>query len=147
MSRYNGEHDKGTWRQRVASSARRLALQPRLFSPRTGGWSPLSTPAPSRQCFLPVHDRMMAHGPLHILIATSAFRGRRGFTDIEDPGFSWTILKGLYKREAGTERGGDLRIWGREDNMMPRTEDSPLSLGRLRWIPPEPPGGAAGLTP
>ena len=53
MSQHNGEHDEGTWRQRVASSACRLAIQPRLFSPRTGGWSPLSTPAPSRQCFLP----------------------------------------------------------------------------------------------
>lgn len=43
---------------------------------------------------VPVHDRMMAHGPLHILIATSAFRGRRGFTDIEDPemGQSWIFL-------------------------------------------------------
>lgn len=43
---------------------------------------------------VPVHDRMMAPGPLHILIATSTFRGRRGFTDIEDPemGQSWIFL-------------------------------------------------------
>ena len=59
---------------------------------------------------MPVDDRIMAHGPLHILMPATndctAFRGRRGFTDIEDPemGESWIFLD--YPEGSLREGGG-----------------------------------------
>lgn len=93
---------------------------------------------------------MMAHGPLHILIpATSAFRARRGFTDIEDPemGQSWIFLdypegslqeggrhrEGRWSEDLGWGRQYDAQNWGQSPKPGKVEVDPPRASRRSGW--------------